>query len=244
MKALSSFRKNKSNSFLRLQKRLFSFLGVFLGFSSVVVAQYGCIEYNYNVPVKVITECGTPAKGIKVDIDDKYNYYDRNLVTNDKGVVSIMLYGHHSFNSISNNMAFHDPQGLLKDSLFSILAVRDELPNPVTQVEPSLPDSGNITPPARNEGMTPVNNPQPFDALLFPNPTYGAFSVKLTLPEKGDVTMNIYDLNGKLIVSEIHPSCPLQSTISVNPIHLSQGTYMVQFLHKNAVLTKRIVIQR
>ncbi|MFH0892816.1 MAG: T9SS type A sorting domain-containing protein [Bacteroidota bacterium] len=301
MQTLSSFRKNKSNSFLRLQRRILSFLGIFLGFSSVVVAQYGVIEYNYSVPLKLVTECGTPAKGIKVDIDDKYNYNNPDLITNDKGLTSIMLYGHRSFTSLANDMAFHDPQGLLKDTLVkqaswkredfkaireggwtndyvksdtllvtlfykdkapckeepkdttppkdtiikhSILASRDEIQHTVLALNPEDTGAGNNESPDRLNNSNIIVEPVPFDALLFPNPSYGAFSVKLTLPEEGDVTINIYDLNGKLIFSETHPSCPLTSTLSANPGVLSQGTYMVQFLHKSAVQTRRLVIQR
>lgn len=81
------------------------------------------------------------------------------------------------------------------------------------------------------------------DVNLYPNPSNGNFSVELAdeLTESG--LINIYDMSGKLLLSqEIQPYARKQK---LENLTLPNGTYLLQVFSRNEIISsKKVVIQR
>jgi hypothetical protein len=117
----------RKNWYLKTWCRILSFFGIFLGFSSVVVAQYGAIETVYQVKGNILTnECSIPASEVKIAIGEKYNeneeIYWNNFVRSDqKGDFIVPVY---RYNSNDIYLKFHDADSLqggwLKDTVYVV----------------------------------------------------------------------------------------------------------------------------
>ncbi|MFM7900870.1 MAG: T9SS type A sorting domain-containing protein, partial [Bacteroidota bacterium] len=84
------------------------------------------------------------------------------------------------------------------------------------------------------------------DALLFPNPTSERTEIQFELKVNDFVTLDILDLNGKLIKQPYRGSLRSgMNNISINTSFLSQGAYVIQINSKKSgvLSSKRLVVQ-
>ena len=85
--------------------------------------------------------------------------------------------------------------------------------------------------------LTGVMNVISDQVIIYPNPTKGI--MKISLPDNEVFDLVIYDIMGKLILSENKIS---QNYIIVDKTLLN-GTYILNLMHAKGVITRRIVIQ-
>jgi len=71
--------------------------------------------------------------------------------------------------------------------------------------------------------------------ILYPNPTKNIITIK---SEETDYSIQIYDLNGRLI---LNPKKAQDDTINVSS--LAKGTYLFEFLSKGKVSVQRVIIE-
>jgi len=84
---------------------------------------------------------------------------------------------------------------------------------------------------------TGIMNIMSAQVVIFPNPSRGIMTINLPKNEIFDIA--IYDVIGKLIVSETK----LADTYLITDNSLVNGTYIVQLIHLKGVITKKIVIE-
>ncbi|MEM6963543.1 MAG: T9SS type A sorting domain-containing protein [Bacteroidota bacterium] len=78
---------------------------------------------------------------------------------------------------------------------------------------------------------------------LLPNPTDGNFMVKLELLETSEVQIRIFDVTGKEVITSTKQNIT-QEQIEFNLARFDNGVYIVKITVDNAVLAKRLVLQR
>ena len=78
---------------------------------------------------------------------------------------------------------------------------------------------------------------------MMPNPTDGMFMINLELPQVSEVQVRIYDITGKEILTSPKQSV-FENQLEFNLSSFSDGVYIVKITVDDAVLAKRIVIQK
>ena len=75
---------------------------------------------------------------------------------------------------------------------------------------------------------------------IYPNPNNGQFNVAFENDSGSNVTIELLDLTGRVVYSESETTAKV---ISMNPTHLTQGTYLVRITSNNSTITKRVTIK-
>ena len=78
---------------------------------------------------------------------------------------------------------------------------------------------------------------------MMPNPTDGIFLINLELPQVSDVQVRIYDITGKEILTSPKQSV-FENQLEFNLSSFTDGVYIVKITVDDAVLAKRIVLQK
>lgn len=78
---------------------------------------------------------------------------------------------------------------------------------------------------------------------LMPNPTEGQFLINLDLPQVSDVQVRIYDITGKEILTSPKQSI-MESQLTFNLSSFTDGVYIVRITVDNAVLARRVILQK
>ncbi len=84
---------------------------------------------------------------------------------------------------------------------------------------------------------------------VYPNPNNGSFVIEpspsLTLPEGKGTLMQVYDVNGKLVLSQsLTPALSKGEGVSIDASSLSEGVYNISLQSNEGVVNKRLVIVR
>lgn len=83
------------------------------------------------------------------------------------------------------------------------------------------------------------------DLLLVPNPSSTMSTVSFTLPKQGDVTLNVYDLNGAVVLTHTRKNLSAaRQNIPVNVESLATGTYIVEVRSAQGRVSGRLVVAR
>lgn len=81
------------------------------------------------------------------------------------------------------------------------------------------------------------------DVKVYPNPsTNGLFELKVMLNEPETVGINVFDMQGKLLLKQKHQGDSHIST-SVDLAGMAKGVYYLQVVTENAVVNKKLVIE-
>ena len=78
---------------------------------------------------------------------------------------------------------------------------------------------------------------------MMPNPTDGMFLINLELPQVSEVQVRIYDITGKEILTSPKQSV-FKNQLEFNLSSFTDGVYIVKITVDDAVLAKRIVLQK
>ena len=81
-----------------------------------------------------------------------------------------------------------------------------------------------------------------FDDILsiYPNPTDGIVSVEINSPHKAKVTMEIIDVNGNIVYSDIFNSG--NATEEINLASFSSGIYFVRITSKDYLGFRKLIL--
>jgi hypothetical protein len=77
---------------------------------------------------------------------------------------------------------------------------------------------------------------------IYPNPNNGSFVIEipsLTLPEGKGTLMQVYDVNGKVVLSQT-----INGKTTIDASSLNEGVYNVSISSSEGVINKRLVIVR
>jgi len=79
---------------------------------------------------------------------------------------------------------------------------------------------------------------------LYPNPLTDKATISFTLPKAGNVSINIYEISGKMIKSINTKFSAGEQTYSVNFDNMSNGTYFLQFIYNGKSTNKKFVVNK
>lgn len=93
-------------------------------------------------------------------------------------------------------------------------------------------------------GVKNVKSNDLFISQAYPNPTTGMAYFNVTTKENNDLTINVTDILGKVVYSEIKNAVPAGvTTISLNTGNWNAGLYTYNVISGNQKSSKRIVVQ-
>jgi hypothetical protein len=96
-----------------------------------------------------------------------------------------------------------------------------------------IPSGPNCT--LSNEDRGSIND----SFLIYPNPSNGNINIKTTI-NVGDVTVSIYDVNGRKVFTE---DVSLQNLVTLNTKGLTTGVYVVQIIGNNINQTSKLIMK-
>lgn len=79
---------------------------------------------------------------------------------------------------------------------------------------------------------------------VFPNPAKGILNVKFSAAAQEKVTMEVFDVNGKMLLKKDVMSSAGENTVSLSLNNLSKGNYILKVTSGSAVSSEQIMIER
>jgi len=102
--------------------------------------------------------------------------------------------------------------------------------------------------PAGVVGVENISSIVPENFLLirnYPNPFNSQTKIKITIPEKSNVNLNIYDINGRLVEKIAKGNYSKGTyTFSFNADNLSSGVYFIQLKTDSEIKVHKIILQK
>ena len=77
---------------------------------------------------------------------------------------------------------------------------------------------------------------------IFPNPNNGVFDVKFEVASRQNVTMDIFDINGKVVNTNQFGSITGQVTATVDMSTFSKGVYLVRLVTEEGTVNKKVTV--
>jgi hypothetical protein len=78
---------------------------------------------------------------------------------------------------------------------------------------------------------------------LFPNPSNGNFTLRLTLKEASPITIELYNVNGQLQQTTSQECATGLNNIVINTHGLSSGLYTVEMIMNNQIIVRSLLLQ-
>jgi CubicO group peptidase (beta-lactamase class C family) len=79
---------------------------------------------------------------------------------------------------------------------------------------------------------------------IYPNPSSGSSSIKINLPEKENVCLSVYNINGQIVKNlyqDFMDKGPNELILDCN--NLTSGIYLINLKTENVILTKKLIIE-
>lgn len=80
------------------------------------------------------------------------------------------------------------------------------------------------------------------DLSFFPNPSNGKFNLKFEAPEKGDIEIDIYDINGKKVYNDLVKNFDGQYKKEIDISDEHKGTYFLKISQGKKATTRKIIL--
>jgi hypothetical protein len=161
---------------------------------------------------------------------------DEDLVFSDKDCKGKMR--HHSF-------MFHNLDSLTDADHVAIVGDEDEQP-PVFEKEVTGKHGEKIFVYKRSNPGNKMSKEKPADKSgisLFPNPNDGKFSLKFHSDKKSDVSVKVYDAQGKEVYSETMNDFKGDYSNQLDLSSKGKGNYILKITQDNKTMTERFVIE-
>ena len=83
------------------------------------------------------------------------------------------------------------------------------------------------------------------NVLVYPNPFKDQINIKLDLQQAGDISINLFDINGKLLITQNQTNIGIGEHLFNlnNSVPLPSGMYFLRVATENSVITKKLVRQ-
>ena len=79
---------------------------------------------------------------------------------------------------------------------------------------------------------------------VYPNPAISLLTCRLTMPQAGSVTLGLYDMSGRLVLSQRLELASGEQEAALEVGNLARGIYTVRATSSGVSVTKRIVVMR
>lgn len=78
---------------------------------------------------------------------------------------------------------------------------------------------------------------------IYPNPNNGQFKLKIDKHNSGNLSINLYQINGKLIFSQNLPDHKGKVSLPIDLSKYVKGVYYLQIVSDGEVVTKKVIYQ-
>ena len=82
--------------------------------------------------------------------------------------------------------------------------------------------------------------------MLLPNPTTGAFNIKINVPIEGELILSVFDIDGRELCNlNMHNIQQSSNLYSLNNLDLGSGMYIIKIRNSNnTVYTTTLVVTK
>ena len=245
-------------------------LGLVVGFSSKVIAQYGAPPASFRVKGTITSEvCHQPINKVQVIVKSDFTERVDTFYTNSKGEYHARLYSDdYSNNSHNITLTTVDTDGSANGGMFaseqktvlvkayetieldfslSHLDVPPCLTNPPVEKK-SLP-ANELPLPNKNSSL-PLLQPQKINKILkedeftlYPNPITTQFTIEFTSKNITNTTLSISNDIGSVVFLQQFTSIKGPQKVTVNSLNLTSGNYVISLIQGASILTKKIIVR-
>ncbi len=256
---------------MKLIYKLISVLGLVLGYTTDVVAQYG-VFYHYYPGIVVTKDCNISPEKVKLEVfvkrENEPEYIISSAISDEEGNFFVES-RYRSYFSDSNVFLRITPvsNSLLKDTIYPYSfdkATIFEIPYigvpPCLDTIPVKQDTTQIFTPEEsfpvieldsfiviNEDSTETYQPElpagNDEMTLYPNPNKGRFAIEFYDDKENDYQIVIYDMTGKQVFIRKIRSRVGKNRVKLNTYFLQPATYALILKSNNRIAYKKYVQQ-
>lgn len=261
-------KKKMTQAYYRLFATFLGILGLVLGFSAKVIAQYGAppaIRFNGIISSK---ECNLPLKSIKLTVSTPKNNYKVTTYTNEKGEFRISLYDDYSDEPRAIRIEASDTDGVASGGYFAsktfdVTAKKrenqtfnfqlnhiDTPPCDLNKTDPE-PKKGNLSNSVATKKETKdilVQNPPNSEGGIEPaftvvaNQNHRSFIIEFTAKKVDETRLFITNNSGNQLFEKIFIPVKGKQKVTINTNLLPLGTYYFSLMQGAAIATQKIII--
>ncbi len=253
--------------YLYLLRYVLSFIGLMIGFSSKILAQYGAPTNYFKINGNIKSEiCNDNLPGIAIKIEDKSNNRVNELVSDSAGNFSFT--GETEWGNKTIQITFKDvdeaenhgeflPQTLTyqisRQNIINVNLPHSGRPpcypddtKTIAPIDTSTSEINKKNCPSRSDTdeNSPLENSQFFDAILYPNPTQNCFYLRFKIEFKSDIKLAIYSSIGQLILTDqfIIEDNAQEKKIDINAF--TSGSYILSLSDGRKTISKNFIVQK
>ncbi len=246
-------------------------IGLVVGFSSKVIAQYGAPPAAFRINGKITSrECNMPIQNLQVVIKSNLNEKADTLYTNSIGEYRARI-SYWDFDESKHNftVTVKDKDGKANGGSFSSekksIEVKSYVPYELnlklkhtdtppckTSITKDTTDESkpNEILPSDTNGVTAnltlpmkVNKTiQTDEFLLYPNPVTTQFTIEFTSNTSNRTVISISDEIGKVVFLENFNALIGQQKVTIHSLKLPPGNYVVSIIQEANILSKKIIV--
>lgn len=221
---------------------ILAIIGLVVGFSAKVIAQYGAppaFRFNGKITSK---ECNLPIQNIQLKITNDKNQDSTKLYTNPKGEFYFRTYDYNNEDPRTFTIVAQDTDGVASGgsfarNMFTVSVKEYEFKTYDFQL--SHLDVAPCDP--KNAALPTGGNDDDF--MVYPNPTRGSYTLTINSKSAIVATFKITNEAGSEVFTTKLPVKKGTQQFTINVNQLSSGTYYFSLIQNLAISTRKIVIK-
>ncbi len=228
--------------YFRAISTFFAILGLVIGFSSKVIAQYGAPPaFRFNGKI-TSAECNLPIKNIQLTFTNSLNQDTIKLYTSEKGEFHFRTYDYKSevpriFTIIAKDTDGVASGGLFAEKTFTVQSQPYEAKNfnfQLVQLDvPPCISTNAATPSGGNDD----------DFIVYPNTTRGSYTLTINSKIANEATFKITDESGAEVFTTKLPGKKGTQQFTISVDQLAPGIYYFSLIQNLVISTRKIVIK-
>lgn len=233
---------NMQQLYYRTISTFLAILGLVVGFSAKVIAQYGAPPaFRFNGKINS-AECNLPIKNIQLIVTNNLNQDTVKLYTNERGEFHFRSYDYNSeapriFSIVAKDTDGVASGGSFAEKSFTVEAQAYEMKNLDFQLTHL-----DIPPCDSKKGAVPTGGNDD-DFIVYPNTTRGSYTLTVNAKTPNEATFKITDGSGSEIFTTNLPVKKGTQQFTINVDQLTPGMYYFSLIQNLVIATRKIVIQ-
>lgn len=228
--------------YFRTVSTFLAILGLVVGFSAKVIAQYGAPPaFRFNGKINS-AECNVPIKNIQLTITNNLNQDTAKIYSNEKGEFHFRSYDYNSEAPRIFTIVAKDTDGVASGGSFAekTLTVQAQ-PYEMKNLDIQLLHL-DIPPCDSKNGVVPSGGNDD-DFMVYANTTRGSYTLTVNAKKPNEATFKITDGSGTEIFTTKFQVKKGTQQFTINVDQLTPGTYYFSLIQNLVIATRKIVIQ-
>ena len=228
--------------YFRAISTVLAILGLVVGFSVKVIAQYGAPPaFRFNGKITSM-ECNLPVKNIQLKFTNNINQDTSTLYTNDNGEFHFRSYDYNNeapriFTIVAKDTDGVASGGSFAEKIFTVEAQSYEAKNFDFQLMHL-----DVPPCASKEVAIPAGS-NDNDFIVYPNPTKGSYTLTINSKSVNEGMFKITDESGtEVFTTKLLVKKGMQQ-FTINVDQLTPGIYYFSLIQNIVISTRKIVIK-